>query len=284
MKKRKSRKKEKKTSLLIAVILSFIVIFFLLIFIYNKITEKISHFLPSIYMRAYSVQGHRSTATDNRPKVAIIIDDLGLDSESDLQFFHLDLQISLSVLPYGPHTKSIVSMANQEGRELVLHLPMQPNGYPRVKPGPGAVLLFMNADEIRRILDQDLKEIKGAKGVNNHMGSCLTEDREKIYIILAELKKRKLFFIDSRTTKRTVAFDLAGEMGLPCNKRSVFLDNDLDPKTMTIQMERLLDMARHHGVAIGIGHPNKETLRLLRKYCSKIRSEFQLVPLSELVS
>jgi len=195
----------------------------------------------------------------------------------------LDLPLSLSVLPYGPFTKSIVSLANKEGRELVLHLPMEPRNYPSVKPGPGALLLSMNADEIMRVMDQDLRKIKGARGVNNHMGSAFTEDRGKMRIVLAELKKRGLFFVDSRTTKLTVALDLAREIGLRSDRRTVFLDNNLAPNVMKLQMERLFSMARNQGYAIGIGHPYKETLRLLEEYCSKIKSEFQMVPVSELM-
>jgi uncharacterized protein len=230
-----------------------------------------------------TVQEHPPITKDVRPRIAIIIDDLGYDAESNLPFFRLDLPLSLSVLPNGPSTKSIVRMANEEGRELVLHLPMEPRNYPSVKPGPGALLLSMNADEITRVLDQDLRQIKGARGVNNHMGSAFTEDREKMRIVLAELKKKGLFFVDSRTTKLTVALDLAREIGLPSDRRTVFLDNNLAPKAMKIQMERLLSMARNHGLAIGIGHPYKETLRLLKEYCSKIKSEFQMVPVSELM-
>ena len=141
----------------------------------------------------------------------------------------------------------------------------------------------MNADEIMRVMDQDLRKIKGARGVNNHMGSAFTEDRGKMRIVLAELKKRGLFFVDSRTTKLTVALDLAREIGLRSDRRTVFLDNNLAPNVMKLQMERLFSMARNQGYAIGIGHPYKETLRLLEEYCSKIKSEFQMVPVSELM-
>ena len=133
------------------------------------------------------------------------------------------------------------------------------------------------------MLEQDLEDVPGAKGVNNHMGSSFTENREKMLIVLKELKKRNLFYIDSRTTSDTVGFKLARDMGLPAAKRSVFLDNDLAPKSIRIQLERLLSMARHSGFAIGIGHPHKETLEILREYQSGIKTEFYVVHVSELV-
>jgi uncharacterized protein len=231
-----------------------------------------------------SVGGQKPRIKNARPRIAIIIDDLGYASDTDFLFFQLDLPLSLSVLPCGPFTQSIVQKANEKGRELLLHLPMEPENYPTVKPGPGGLFLSMDAHRIREVLDQDLRQIEGVRGVNNHMGSRFTEDREKMLIVLNELKQRNLFFIDSRTTKDTVGLDLAKDIGLPSARRRVFLDNNLSPEAMNIQMERLLNMARHLGVAIGIGHPYKETYELLEQYSPKIQSEFQIVPVSDLVS
>ena len=221
---------------------------------------------------------------DERPKLAIIIDDLGYDSKIACSFIELDLPLSFSVLPSATFTKRIVRRANKEGRELILHLPMEPKGFPSVDPGPGALFLSMDEKELKRVLDQDLKEIQGARGVNNHMGSSFTEDHDKMEIILKDLKKRNLFFVDSRTTAGTIGFKLAKKIGLPTASRSVFLDNDLSPKAIRIQIERLLNIARHSGTAIGIGHPHKETLEVLGEYCSKIKAEFCVIPVSKLVS
>ena len=215
--------------------------------------------------------GINNPGGDVLPRIAIIIDDLGYDSDIALSFIQLDLLLSFSVLPSAPFTGLIACEANKEGCEILLHLPMEPKKYPSVNPGPGALLLSMDEEEIRRILDQDLKEIPGARGVNNHMGSSFTEDHDKMLVVLRELKKRNLYFIDSRTSNNTVGF-------------SVFLDNDLGPRAIRMQMERLLNMAKHTGAAIGIGHPYQETLRILKEYCSILKTEYRLVPVSELVS
>ncbi len=230
------------------------------------------------------VDSRRPSIDDVRPKLAIIIDDLGYDSNMASSFFQLDLPLSFSVLPSAPLTEVIVREANKEGCELILHLPMEPKNYPSVKPGPGALFISMDEHEIRQILDQDLRQITGVRGVNNHMGSSFTENKDKMLVVLEELKRRDLFYIDSRTTKGTVALELAKEMGVPAARRRVFLDNNLAPKAMKIQMERLLSMARLQGAAIGIGHPYKETLKMLEKYCSRMKTEFQVVLVSELVS
>jgi len=230
-----------------------------------------------------SFDSQRLPVKDVRSRVAIIIDDLGYDPDIALSFIQLNLPLSLSVLPCAPFTDLIVREATEKGSELILHLPMEPKHYPSVNPGPGALFLSMEEQEILRMLDQDLEDIPGVRGVNNHMGSSFTENREKMLIVLKELKKRNLFYIDSRTTSDTVGFKLARDIGLLAAKRSVFLDNDLAPKAIKIQLERLLSMARHSGFAIGIGHPHKETLKILREYQSGIKAEFHVVHVSELV-
>jgi polysaccharide deacetylase 2 family uncharacterized protein YibQ len=220
---------------------------------------------------------------DERPRLAVIIDDLGYDLRVARSFIQLDLPLSFSVLPSAPFTKRIVKEANKAECELILHLPMEPKNYPSVNPGPGALYLSMDERGIRQTLDGDLREIEGVKGVNNHMGSSFTENTEKMLIVLKYLKEKELFFVDSLTTSRSVGFKLARKIGLPTAGRSVFLDNELSQKAIRIQIDRLLSIARHSGDVIGIGHPHRETLEALREYCSKMRNEFRVVTVSELV-
>lgn len=220
---------------------------------------------------------------DLRPKVAIIIDDLGYDSALAFSFLKLNLELSLSILPSAPFTDIIVREANNKGREIILHQPMEPKDYPSVDPGPGALFLSMNQRDIRQILDKNLREIRGAKGVNNHMGSSFTKSREKMLLVLQEFKNRGLFYVDSRTTRGTVGFEQAKRIGLPAAERTIFLDNNLDPKAIRVQIELLLEIARDFGSAIGIGHPYNETFEILEKYQNRLKEEFDVVPVSELV-
>ena len=226
----------------------------------------------------------QQTFSKNLPKIAIILDDLGYDCEMDISFIQLDLPLSFSVLPLAPHTKFIAMEANKKRCELMLHLPMEPKNFPHLNPGPGALLTCMGETEIRRVIDNHLRQILGIRGVNNHMGSYFTERRDKMGIVLSEIKKRNLFYIDSRTTSRTVAFDMAKKMGVPAASRSVFLDNDLSPKAIRFQMERLLGIARHSGKAIGIGHPHKETLNIIKEYLNRLKTDVEVVPVSRLVN
>jgi len=217
-------------------------------------------------------------------KVAIIIDDLGYDINIAEAFMKLDLPIGMSVLPMSPYTKEIARKSVEAHRELLLHLPMEPKNYPRIRPGPGALLTGMENGEIEKTLQAHLNQMPGVLGVNNHMGSYFTERRDKMMVVLKELRRRHLFFLDSRTTALTVGFELARQMDVPTGMRSVFLDNDLNPKAIEFQFERLLGIARHSGQGIGIGHPHKATLRILRKYSEKLRGEVKLLPVSKLMS
>ncbi|GAI33935.1 unnamed protein product, partial [marine sediment metagenome] len=138
----------------------------------------------------------------------------------------------------------------------------------------------MDREMILEVLDRNLSQIPFVAGVNNHMGSRFTESEEKMRIVLAELKRRGLYFIDSKTTARSVAYRVAREMALRTASRDIFLDNSLSENALKIQMERLLSLSRHRGWAIGIGHPHKETLKLLKRYQATLNSETEIVPVS----
>ena len=217
-------------------------------------------------------------------RLAIIVDDIGYNRDIAFSLIDIDLPLSFSLLPFAPFTKTILQELGKRGINYMLHLPMEPKGYPSVDPGPGALYEDMDEKEIIKILLNDLCMVPGVLGVNNHMGSCFTENTDKMIIVLNKLKEKGLFYIDSKTTSETVGYKLAKKLGLKTAKRSVFLDNDLTPKALQIQMERLLSIARHNGVAIGICHPHKETLELLKKNIKKIKSGYEMVPVSELVN
>jgi len=244
------------------------------IFALGFFTHKI-RFIPKEYQKAIR---------KGLPKIAIIIDDLGYDRDMATSFIQSNLPLSLSVLPLAPYTQNIVFQANRMGFELILHLPMEPKGYPDLNPGPGALLIDMDEKDVRRIMNDHLNGIPGVRGVNNHMGSYFTVEEDKMRVVLSELKRRNLFYIDSRTTSQTVAFKMAKKAGVSVANRSVFLDNDLSPKAIKYQMERLLGIARHSGSAIGIGHPHKETLIILKDYLQRFKNQVETVPASKLVS
>jgi uncharacterized protein len=217
------------------------------------------------------------------PKIAIIIDDIGNDKNLASSLMDMGLAITLSVLPSSTYGREIAEEANTKGFEVMLHLPMEPQNYPAVNPGPDALLIKMDERQIKAILDKNLKSIPGVSGVNNHMGSHYTENEDKMAYVMKELKKRGLYYLDSRTTAGSVGFKLARAWGVRAGQKSVFLDNDPSAKAVKYQMERLVGIARYSGEAIGIGHPHEVTLNMLKEYADLLKSDFKLVPVSDLV-
>ena len=141
----------------------------------------------------------------------------------------------------------------------------------------------MDGRAILKVLKDDLRQIPFISGVNNHMGSRLTKNENKMEIVMAELKKRKLYFIDSRTSSDTVAFNVAKKFALHTANRDVFLDNNLSENALKAQIEKLCSLARHKGQAIGIAHPHKTTLNVLKTYEQTLNSKARVVPVSELL-
>ena len=218
------------------------------------------------------------------PRIAIIIDDLGYDKSLAREFTDLDLPLTLSILPFTPYTRSIAHRAKREGREIMLHLPMEPRSYPRINPGDGVLLVSMERDTILEVLDRNLGEIPFVAGVNNHMGSRFTEDSELMRIVLKDIQKRDLFFLDSRTTPKTVGFELAKEMGIKTGQRNVFLDNNRDVSKIKTQIAELVKLSKRNGGAIGIGHPHPEMLQALQETIPSLRDNgIEVVPVSMLL-
>jgi hypothetical protein len=217
------------------------------------------------------------------PRVAIIIDDLGYDRGVARGFLELDFPLSISVLPLAPRTRVILEEARRQRVDVMLHLPMEPKGYPEMDPGPGALLQCMSESEIRSVVTGHLARVAEAEGVNNHMGSRLTESRDKMTAVMEVLRERGLFFVDSKTSPKSVAFAVARDMGVPAAKRNVFLDNEPTHEYITIQMEHLLNTARHRGRAVGIAHPFPETLGFLRENMSRLDGDFDFIKASEIV-
>jgi polysaccharide deacetylase 2 family uncharacterized protein YibQ len=217
------------------------------------------------------------------PWIAIIIDDIGYDAVVAEKFIGLNAAITLSILPHSPHQREIVRMAREKGLDLMLHLPMEPLEYPAVNPGPGALMSAMTPDALIRQLNDDLDAVPYIKGVNNHMGSRLTASSDQMNQILSSIKKRDLFFIDSRTTTNSQARSSARLFQVPFAERDVFLDNVQEPEAIRRQFRLLLQKAAANGQALAIGHPHGVTLQILKEELPEIQKKVTIVPASTLV-
>jgi len=219
-----------------------------------------------------------------RPKIALVIDDLGGDRLIARELLKWDLPLTISILPFTPYAKTIAKEAHQKGKEIILHIPMEPYGYPKVRPGEGALHEEMDEESLRRQLTKDIEAVPYIKGASNHMGSRLMEDHERVKIVLSELKRRKLYFLDSRTTPQTVGIHEAQGIGMKAMERSLFIDHSLDEEDIKEKIDKLIRLCLSNGKAIGIGHPHPSTIKSIKEMIPKIKERgIELVPLSAVI-
>jgi len=216
------------------------------------------------------------------PLLAIVIDDMGYQPRIDEELLRLDLDLSFAFLPYGPHTVDQAALAGRLGRDILLHVPMEPRESGEGL-GPGALTLAMGPAERAAVFAEDLARVGQAVGVNNHMGSRFTADRAAMRDFLAGVRERHLFFLDSVTAGDSLGYELAGELGVKRGRRQVFIDNVRETGQIVARIRELLAVAEHQGQAVGIGHPSPETLAALRTAGPEIEGRARLVGVSRLM-
>jgi uncharacterized protein len=217
-------------------------------------------------------------------RVAIVIDDLGQDLDFASKLASIPLSLTFSVMPFQKHSQEVVAMARAHRHEAMLHMPMEPDGYPRVDPGGGALLASMSSQQIQQSLGTALDAVSPIGGINNHMGSRFTQNVEQMGIVMKELRERGLFFLDSATTANTKALDAAQRYGVPYIRRDIFLDHVLAESFVRAQLGQLIRLAKVQGRAVGIGHPHQVTLDVLRKESSLFEREgIAVVPAGQLL-
>ncbi len=217
------------------------------------------------------------------PEISIIIDDIGYDRELCEKLIKLDTSLTFSILPRSPFQTSLSRLAVDRGSEIMLHLPMEPKEYPRVNPGPGALLTRMSPDELVGQLELNLEDLPYIKGVNNHMGSKMTASSTQMNQVFSVLKKRGLYFIDSKTDPDSTGRSSARLFQVPFGERDVFLDHVQTKEFVRNQINLLIRIAEKHGSAIGIAHPHEVTYRVLRETLPDLKKRVKIVPASRLV-
>jgi polysaccharide deacetylase 2 family uncharacterized protein YibQ len=207
------------------------------------------------------------TPEDLSRSVAIIIDDMGFNLETLKEICSIQFPLTIAVLPYSPHAEETAYVANQNGLEVILHLPLESlNDLEANQSAAGIIRMEMTEEEIRNKLQENLDQVPLIVGVNNHMGSKITRNEGIMRIILEEIKEKDLFFIDSVTTGGSKAYEVAREIQVPTAFRSVFLDSDVDEDSIRHQLTALFQMAQKSSTpVVGICHPLEPTLKVLRE-------------------
>ena len=218
------------------------------------------------------------------PRIAIIIDDLGYHLANGRRAIRLPGPITFSFLPGSPRAQQLADHAHENGKDVLLHLPLQAYASDGGRE-PAEIDLDMSRETMSAVVDEALRSVPHAIGVNSHRGSLLTRHPGHMQWLMEEIHDREnLFFIDSYTHHESVALQIAYETGVSAAKRDVFLDPDRSPATVAREFERMKTLARQRGQVVAIGHPYPSTLELLERELPRLLEEgFELVSISEVV-
>lgn len=217
-----------------------------------------------------------------RPRLALIIDDGGYNLESFRELLGVGRPMTFAILPHATHARRAAELARQQGGEIMLHLPMEPEGGNPLEKN--SVLAGMEPAQVQRILEEGLQRVPQARGVNNHMGSKAISDRRVMESIMEVLEREGLYFIDSRTSPRSAAPAAARRAGVPFARSDRFIDHEKSLPAIIGALRQVMGKARREGKAVAIGHPHPLTLQALREILPEIeRQGVRLVRASEVV-
>ena len=222
---------------------------------------------------------------ESQPRIAIIIDDLGYQLDAGRRAIDLPGPVACAILPGTPRARQLAKVAHEQGKEVLLHLPLQAIEE-QGPPDPGRITLDMSRDRFAEVFAEAIESVPFATGVNSHRGSLLTRHPGHMRWLMEDIRARDgLFFVDSYTTHESVALKIAAETGVAALKRDVFLDADPAPEAIQRELERLKAIANQRGHAVAIAHPHTATLEILERELPRLQAAgFEIVPISELVN
>lgn len=238
-------------------------------------------FLRFIESKAPQPQVTRPTAKS--AVIAIVIDDVGESLSAAQSLANLEFPVTFAIWPRASNARKCAEIGRSKGLEIMIHQPMEPLEYPKVKPGPGAVYVGMNPGEVIAEVQENIPLVPYAVGLNNHMGSRFTQNRRGVEAVLAALQGRNLFVLDSLTHGRSVLYDIAREKGFPCQRRDIFLDVSRDKNAILHQLRKTESLALAQGYAIAIGHPLPETLAALKEWENNRNRNLKVVRVQDLL-
>ncbi|MBT8349655.1 MAG: divergent polysaccharide deacetylase family protein [Deltaproteobacteria bacterium] len=241
-----------------------------------------SFFGFSIFSKALA-QCEPENDSSFQSSIALIIDDIGYSIPRARDFLNLNIPITFSVLPRLLNSYNLAVEIHDKGHEIMLHQPMEPFNS-QLDPGPGALFVRYEQQKITRIMEENISIAPYATGVNNHMGSRFTSSGGEMLEALNVIRDKNLFFIDSLTSGRSVAYKTAKKLQMPTARRNMFLDNCLEDNSILRQLQKLQIHAKIYGHAIGIGHPFPETARAIRQFISNYKlPNISLVHVSDIL-
>ena len=208
-----------------------------------------------------------TATTPHKAYLSLIIDDLGQNLPRDRRVLALPGPVTTAIMPDTPHAAEFAREAHRAGKIVILHMPMDP------ATGPFAWHPELPMEELEKRLNAAFKAVPYASGINNHMGSRMTVEPKAMAWLMADLQRRHKFFVDSRTSARTVAAAQAQKIGLASVSRDVFLDDEQTERAITVQLQTAISLARKQGSAVMIGHPYPQTLAVLERELPRLKAQ-----------
>ncbi|MGC6389488.1 divergent polysaccharide deacetylase family protein [Ewingella sp. S1.OA.A_B6] len=215
-------------------------------------------------------------------RLAILIDDFGYRQQNENQVLQMPKAVSIAIFPNAPDTRVMMEKAHQQGREILIHLPMAPLSKQPLEKD--TLTPSMSREEVKRIVDKAIASVPYAVGINNHMGSAMTSSLPGMENVMQAMNAHNLFFLDSMTIGNTRSVQAAAGTRVRVIKRNVFLDDVQNEAEIRRQFERAIQLARRNGYAIAIGHPHPTTVRVLQQMLPNLPSDIVLVRPSDLLN
>lgn len=215
--------------------------------------------------------------------VSIIIDDMGHSRRYGQAIVDMDEKLTLSILPFTPFSQYFANIGRQSGNEIMLHLPME--SMSNALPSETQLEVSMPRHDFSEMLAHNLTAFEGFSGINNHQGSRMMKDAERLDWLMEDISEENMFFVDSRTVGRSPATQIASRYGIPAVGRDVFLDDSADEAEIKYQFDRMINIALRHGHAVAIGHPRPSTIKVLRRELPRLKAlNIEVVPVTTTIA
>ncbi len=213
----------------------------------------------------------------NAADLIVVIDDVGYNKARGLRAINLPGAVTIAVLPFAPHTASLIQQATKLDKNIIVHQPMEPHPSGHAREEHDTLKLHMPDGEFDTLVQRALDAVPMGTGLSNHTGSLLTQHRTPMLRLMRHLSERGLFFLDSRTTTATIALDVAREVGVAAIRRDVFLDHHRNIPAIHRAFEKALKIARTRGSAVVVAHPYPISLDYLEDRLTHLPKDIRLI-------